>query len=151
MRPASLSKFIHHCNNIKGHANGRNKCEQLPTLLGVVGQQCCVRLHGPLGIRLLIGSICKSEKWMHHEVCAVKVSGSKQNTFIVWLQVFAISLFLSIANFTKLQNKTTKKKKEENIGDWKYESADLPNQSICLVPHRNGLVTPLHDTCGTFG
>ena len=50
---------------------------------------------------------------MHHEVCAVKVSGSKQNTFIVWLQVFAISLFLSIANFTKLQNKTTTKKKKK--------------------------------------
>ena len=31
----------------KAHANGRNKCQQLPTLLGVVGQQCCVRLHGP--------------------------------------------------------------------------------------------------------
>ena len=28
------------------HANGRNKCQQLPTMLGVVGQQCCVRLHG---------------------------------------------------------------------------------------------------------
>ena len=32
---------------VKAHANGRNKCQQLPTLLGVVGQQCCVRLHGP--------------------------------------------------------------------------------------------------------
>ena len=31
---------------VKAHANGRNKCQQLPTLLGVVGQQCCVRLHG---------------------------------------------------------------------------------------------------------
>ena len=31
----------------KAHANGRNKCQQLPTLLGVFGQQCCVRLHGP--------------------------------------------------------------------------------------------------------
>ena len=33
--------------HIKAHANGRNKCQQLPTMLGVVGQQCCVRLHGP--------------------------------------------------------------------------------------------------------
>ena len=33
--------------SVKAHANGRNKCQQLPTLLGVVGQQCCVRLHGP--------------------------------------------------------------------------------------------------------
>ena len=33
--------------NIKAHANGRNKCQQLQTLLCVVGQQCCVRLHGP--------------------------------------------------------------------------------------------------------
>ena len=32
---------------VKAHANGRNKCQQLPILLGVVGQQCCVRLHGP--------------------------------------------------------------------------------------------------------
>ena len=32
---------------LKAHANGRNKCQQLPTLLGVVGQQCCIRLHGP--------------------------------------------------------------------------------------------------------
>ena len=31
----------------KAHANGSNKCQQLPTMLGVVGQQCCVRLHGP--------------------------------------------------------------------------------------------------------
>ena len=34
-------------NYLKAHANGRNKCQQLPTLLHVVGQQCCVRLHGP--------------------------------------------------------------------------------------------------------
>ena len=32
---------------LKTHANGRNKCQQVTTLLGVVGQQCCVRLHGP--------------------------------------------------------------------------------------------------------
>ena len=32
---------------VKAHANGRNKCQQLPTLLGVVGQQCCGRLHDP--------------------------------------------------------------------------------------------------------
>ena len=32
---------------VKAHANGPNKCQQLPTLLGVVSQQCCVRLHGP--------------------------------------------------------------------------------------------------------
>ena len=32
---------------VKAHANGRNKCQQLPIFLGVVGQQCCVRLHGP--------------------------------------------------------------------------------------------------------
>ena len=32
---------------LKAHANGRNKCQQLSTLLSVVGQQCCVRLHGP--------------------------------------------------------------------------------------------------------
>ena len=34
-------------SSLKAHANGRNKCQQLPTLLGVVGQKCCVRLHGP--------------------------------------------------------------------------------------------------------
>ena len=34
-------------NDLKAHANGRNKCQQLPTLLGVVGQQCCVHLHEP--------------------------------------------------------------------------------------------------------
>ena len=32
---------------LKAHENGRNKCQQHPTLLGVVGQQCCARLHGP--------------------------------------------------------------------------------------------------------
>ena len=32
---------------VKAHANGRNKCQQLPTLLGAIGQQCCIRLHGP--------------------------------------------------------------------------------------------------------
>ena len=35
---------------IKAHANRRNKCQQLPTLLGVVGQQCCVRL--PMGLKV---------------------------------------------------------------------------------------------------
>ena len=38
--------WLRHCL-LKAHANGRNKCQQLPTLLCVVGQQCCVRLHGP--------------------------------------------------------------------------------------------------------
>ena len=33
--------------SLKAHANGRNKCQHLPTSLRVVGQQCCVRLHGP--------------------------------------------------------------------------------------------------------
>ena len=33
--------------SLKAHANRCNKCQQLPTLLGVVGQQSCVRLHGP--------------------------------------------------------------------------------------------------------
>ena len=33
--------------SVKAHVNRRNKCQQLPTLLGVVGQQCCARLHGP--------------------------------------------------------------------------------------------------------
>ena len=32
--------------SLKAHANGRNKCQQLPTMLGVVGHQCCIRLHG---------------------------------------------------------------------------------------------------------
>ena len=32
---------------LKAHANECNKCQQIPILLGVVGQQCCVRLHGP--------------------------------------------------------------------------------------------------------
>ena len=32
--------------SIKAHANGHDKCQQLPTLLGVAGEQCCVRLHG---------------------------------------------------------------------------------------------------------
>ena len=36
--------------SFKAHANGRNKCQQLPTLLSVVGQQGCVRLHGPKSI-----------------------------------------------------------------------------------------------------
>ena len=35
---------------IKAHANRRNKCQQLPTLMGVVGQQCCVRL--PMGLKV---------------------------------------------------------------------------------------------------
>ena len=32
---------------LKVHANGRNKRKQVTTMLGVAGQQCCVRLHGP--------------------------------------------------------------------------------------------------------
>ena len=33
--------------DVTGYANGRKM--QHPTMLGVVGQQCCVRLHGALG------------------------------------------------------------------------------------------------------
>ena len=33
----------------------------------------------------------------------------------------------------------------------KYKSADLANQSEWLIPYRNELAPPLHDTCGTFG
>ena len=36
-----------YASNLKAHANERNKCQQLPTLFGVVGKQCCVRLHRP--------------------------------------------------------------------------------------------------------
>ena len=32
---------------LKAHANVRNNCQQLPTLLSAVGQQGCVRLHEP--------------------------------------------------------------------------------------------------------
>ena len=32
---------------LKARANGRNKFQQLPAMLSVVGKQCCVRLHGP--------------------------------------------------------------------------------------------------------
>ena len=59
--------------NIKVHANGRNKCQQLPTLLDVVGQQCCVRLHGPkrlTGFKLYATSANKCQQvptllWFH--------------------------------------------------------------------------------------
>ena len=48
-------------NNIQQHAtgcaNGRNIC---PTMLGVVGQQCCVRLHEALGITVF--SKCENYK-----------------------------------------------------------------------------------------
>ena len=58
---------------IKAHANGRNKCQQLPTLLRVVGQQCCVRLHGPkslTGFKLYATSANKCQQvptllWFH--------------------------------------------------------------------------------------
>ena len=33
--------------NLKAHANGRNKKQHCLVLLGVFGQQCFVRLHGP--------------------------------------------------------------------------------------------------------
>ena len=43
-----IQKYPDTCGRgLKAHANGRNKCQQLPTFMGVVGQQCCVRLHGP--------------------------------------------------------------------------------------------------------
>ena len=32
---------------VRPNANGRSRYQQLPTLLGVAGQQCCVRLHAP--------------------------------------------------------------------------------------------------------
>ena len=32
---------------LKAYANGRNKSQHCYVLLGVFGQQCCVRLHGP--------------------------------------------------------------------------------------------------------
>ena len=33
--------------NVKAHANGRNKPQHCCVLLGVLGQQCCVHLYGP--------------------------------------------------------------------------------------------------------
>ena len=39
----------------KNHENGRNKSQHCCVLLGVVGQQSCIRLHGPkslTGIKL---------------------------------------------------------------------------------------------------
>ena len=49
---------------LKARANGRSKCQQLPALLGVVGQQCCVRLHGPkslTGFKLYTASANKCQ------------------------------------------------------------------------------------------
>ena len=46
-RNCNFDLFEETVKGLKAHANGCNKCQQLPTLLGVVGQQCCVRLHGP--------------------------------------------------------------------------------------------------------
>ena len=43
--------------SIKAHANGPNIVgQQLPTLLGVVGQQCCVCLHGTTTMLALVGT-----------------------------------------------------------------------------------------------
>ena len=33
--------------NVEAHANGDNKSQHCCLLLGVFGQQCCARLHGP--------------------------------------------------------------------------------------------------------
>ena len=44
-----LGRFLDF-DSLKAHADGCNKCQQLPTLLRVVGQHCCVRLQ--LGLTL---------------------------------------------------------------------------------------------------
>ena len=38
----------------------------------------------------------------------------------------------------------------KTTADQKHESADQTNHSTWLIPYRNELVPPLHDTCGTF-
>ena len=38
---------IFNLKQLKAHANGRNKSQHCCALLGVFGQQCCVRLKGP--------------------------------------------------------------------------------------------------------
>ena len=53
-------------NFLKAHANGRNKCQQLPTSLGLVGRQCCVRLNGPkslTGFKLYVTSANKCQHY----------------------------------------------------------------------------------------
>ena len=60
-------------SSVKAHANGRNKYQQLPTLMDVVGQQCCIRLHGPkslTGFKLYATSANKCQQvptllWFH--------------------------------------------------------------------------------------
>ena len=72
---------VEHPNFLKAHANGRNKCQQLPTLLGVVGQQCCVRLHGPkslTGFKLYVTSANKCQ----HCCGSMQTDATSHN--IVW-------------------------------------------------------------------
>ena len=52
-------------SRLKAHANGRNKRQQLPTLLDVVGQQCCVRLHGPKRLTGFILYATSANKCQH--------------------------------------------------------------------------------------
>ena len=55
------------CNKLflKAHANGCNNCQQLPTLLGVVGQQCCIRLPGPKSLTSFKLYITSANKCQH--------------------------------------------------------------------------------------
>ena len=54
---------------VKAHANGHNKSQHCCVLLGVFGQQCCVRLHGPknlTGFKLYATSANKCQHvWFH--------------------------------------------------------------------------------------
>ena len=62
--------------NVKAHASGSNKCQQLPTLLGVVGQQCCVRLHGPI-------SNCTQQVPTSANIFVVPYKGTQQVTTLL--------------------------------------------------------------------
>ena len=50
---------------LKVHANGRNKSQHCCVLLGIFGQQCCVRLHGPKSLTSFKIYATSANKFQH--------------------------------------------------------------------------------------
>ena len=85
--------------SVKAHANVRNKCQQLPTLLGVVGQPCCVRLHGPkslAGFKLYATSANKCQ----HCCGSMKTDATSQCLVLLANNVGSVCMGLYQFDFT---------------------------------------------------
>ena len=78
-------------STLEAHANGRNKSQHCCVLLGVCGQQCYVRLHGPKSLTGFKLYATSANKCQH---CC----GSMQTDAACWAQQCCVLLVNNVAS-----------------------------------------------------